>query len=222
MKINETVIEITDQQEQAFASYVNYRDIDTSSITDADVTSDYEEADPIETLKKRLIHRLNYSVNEKGIYQSKFNETESYAFDFNNGIFTYSNRTSHYVYNWRGDQGGFGDTCTIDFRNGSVTEGCDESVRRKDMRAVISVIGKDRPGILAYAATECARRNINIEDVTQKVLDNIFTMIMIVTIPDNADEYHAFKNELESSGEEQGLKIHVMHEDIFNAMHRIG
>lgn len=90
------------------------------------------------------------------------------------------------------------------------------------MRAVISVIGKDRPGILAYVATECARRNINIEDVTQKVLDNIFTMIMIVTIPDNADEYHAFKNELESSGEEQGLKIHVMHEDIFNAMHRIG
>ena len=128
MKINETAIEITDQQEQAFAAYVNFRDIDTSSITDADVTSDYEEADPIETLKKRLIHRLNYSVNEKGIYQSKFNETESYAFDFNNGIFTYSNRTSHYVYNWRGDQGGFGDTCTIDFRNGSVTEGCDESV----------------------------------------------------------------------------------------------
>lgn len=89
------------------------------------------------------------------------------------------------------------------------------------MRAVISVIGKDRPGILAFAANECACRSINIEDVTQKVLEDMFTMIMIVTIPDNADEYHAFKNELESSGEQQGLKIHVMHEDIFNAMHRI-
>ncbi|MBR2675825.1 MAG: hypothetical protein IKE28_02790 [Solobacterium sp.] len=131
MKINETVIEITDKQKEDFAAYVNYRDIDTSLITDADVTSDYEEADPIETLKKRLIHRLNYSVNEKGVYQSEFNDTESYAFDFENSIFTYSNRTSHYVYNWRGDQGGFGDTCTIDFNNGAVTEGCDESVVQK-------------------------------------------------------------------------------------------
>ena len=150
MKINETVIEITDQQEQAFAAYVNFRDIDTSSITDADVTSDYEEADPIETLKKRLIHRLNYSVNEKGIYQSKFNETESYAFDFNNGIFTYSNRTSHYVYNWRGDQGGFGDTCTIDFRNGSVTEGCDESVVNQ-----ISILENEKKSIEIVKSVAC-------------------------------------------------------------------
>ncbi len=128
MKINETTVEITDKQNQAFAAYVNFRDIDTSQITDADVTSDYAEADPIETLKKRLIHRLNYSVNEKGVYESSFNETESYSFDFSNCLFTYSNRTSHYVYNWRGDQGGFGDTCTIDFRNGAVTDGCEESV----------------------------------------------------------------------------------------------
>lgn len=90
------------------------------------------------------------------------------------------------------------------------------------MRAVISVVGKDRPGILAFTATECARRNINIEDVTQKVLDDLFTMIMVVTVPDEADVYHAFATELEEAGEKQALKIHVMHEDIFNAMHRIG
>jgi len=89
------------------------------------------------------------------------------------------------------------------------------------MRAVISVIGKDRPGILAFTANECASRNINIEDVTQKVLEDIFTMIMIVTIPDDAEKYHEFVSTLESAGEQQGLKIHVMHEDIFNAMHRI-
>ncbi|MBQ9328627.1 MAG: ACT domain-containing protein [Solobacterium sp.] len=89
------------------------------------------------------------------------------------------------------------------------------------MRAVISVIGKDRPGILAFAANECARRSINIEDVTQKVLEDMFTMIMIVTVPDDPEEYHAFVTELEAAGEEQALKIHVMHEDIFNAMHRI-
>jgi ACT domain-containing protein len=89
------------------------------------------------------------------------------------------------------------------------------------MRAVISVIGKDRPGILAFAANECARRGINIEDVTQKVLEDMFTMIMIVTIPEDKHEYHVFQRELENAGEEQGLRIHVMHEDIFNAMHRI-
>ncbi len=90
------------------------------------------------------------------------------------------------------------------------------------MRAVISVVGKDRPGILAFTANECASRNINIEDVTQKVLEDMFTMIMIVTIPENPEEYHSFVTDLESLGEKQGLKIHVMHEDIFNAMHRIG
>ena len=89
------------------------------------------------------------------------------------------------------------------------------------MRAVISVVGKDRPGILAFAANECAARSINIEDVTQKVLEDIFTMIMIVTIPEDPAEYHEFVTSLESAGEAQGLKIHVMHEDIFNAMHRI-
>ena len=48
------------------------------------------------------------------------------------------------------------------------------------MRAVISVVGKDRPGILAYVATYCAERNINITDVTQRVLQDLFTMIMTV------------------------------------------
>ena len=57
------------------------------------------------------------------------------------------------------------------------------------MRAVISVVGRDRPGILAFAANECAVRNINIEDVTQKVLQDLFTMIMIVEIPDDIGDF---------------------------------
>ncbi len=89
------------------------------------------------------------------------------------------------------------------------------------MRAVISVVGRDRPGILAFAANECAKRNINIEDVTQKVLQDLFTMIMIVTIPDDPDSFHNIVREIEEAGDSQGLKIHVMHEDIFNAMHTI-
>ena len=89
------------------------------------------------------------------------------------------------------------------------------------MRAVVSVVGKDRPGILALVSGECAKRNINIEDVTQKVLDDLFTMIMIVTIPDDLENFHTIVKEMEESGEQAGLKIHVMHEDIFNAMHTI-
>ncbi len=91
------------------------------------------------------------------------------------------------------------------------------------MRAVISVVGKDRPGILAFVATNCAVRNINIVDVTQKVLQDLFTMIMIVDVPqdDGMTMFHQVADDLETLGKSEGLKIHVMHEDIFNAMHTI-
>ena len=126
--LNDTHIAFTDEQKKQFAEYVNFMDIDTAQISDADVTSDYPEATPAETLKKRLVSRLNYTKKSDGVYTAAFNETESYTFDFNTSIFTYSNRTSHYIYNWRGNVGGFGDACSIDFSTGAVTEGCDETV----------------------------------------------------------------------------------------------
>ncbi|MBR4445911.1 MAG: ACT domain-containing protein [Solobacterium sp.] len=89
------------------------------------------------------------------------------------------------------------------------------------MRAVISVVGKDRPGILAYVATQCAVRSINIVDVTQKVLQDLFTMIMIVEMPEDMNSFHQVQEEIEALGEPEHLKIHVMHEDIFNAMHTV-
>ena len=89
------------------------------------------------------------------------------------------------------------------------------------MKAVISVIGKDRPGILAFVSKECANRNINIEDVTQKVIQDLFTMIMIVEIPEALKDFRELVNELETLGNDENLKIHVMHEDIFNAMHKV-
>ena len=57
------------------------------------------------------------------------------------------------------------------------------------MRAVITVVGKDKPGILAYIATKCAEREINIVDVTQTVLQDLFTMIMIVEVPSNLENF---------------------------------
>jgi ACT domain-containing protein len=90
------------------------------------------------------------------------------------------------------------------------------------MRAVISVVGRDHTGILAYVAGECSRRGVNIEDVTQKVLEDFFVMMMIVTLPnEDHKDFVSFVEAMEAGGKQQGLAIHVMHEDIFNAMHTI-
>lgn len=87
------------------------------------------------------------------------------------------------------------------------------------MRAVISVVGKDHPGILAFVASKCAEKEINIVDVTQKVLQGLFTM-MIVEVPEGL-QVQEITSSFEQYGKEEGLDIHVMAEDIFNAMHTI-
>lgn len=88
------------------------------------------------------------------------------------------------------------------------------------MKAVISVVGKDRPGILAFVASKCAEKQINIVDVTQKVLQDVFTMMMIVEIPKEL-QVNDVADDFDSYGQQEGLRIHVMAEDIFNAMHTI-
>lgn len=88
------------------------------------------------------------------------------------------------------------------------------------MRVVITVVGKDRPGILASVSSKCAEYNVNIVDVTQKVLQDLFTMIMIAEMPEG-QTVQSIAKDFEDMGNKEGLKIHVMHEDIFNAMHTI-
>lgn len=87
------------------------------------------------------------------------------------------------------------------------------------MRAVITVIGKDMVGILAKVSTVCAEANANVAEVTQSVLDDYFAMIMLVDI----DKMTCALDELKSNIEEAvpTMTVHVMHEDIFNSMHRI-
>ena len=89
------------------------------------------------------------------------------------------------------------------------------------MRVVISVVGKDQVGILAKVSTKCMNNNANIIDVSQKVMEEFFTMIMIVEWRESSEQFLAFISEMETYGTENGLKIHVMHEDIFNSMHNI-
>lgn len=89
------------------------------------------------------------------------------------------------------------------------------------MRAVITVIGKDMVGILAKVSAECAAHNINVLEVTQSILQDMFAMIMMVDISKSDVEFTEFADTLGKMGKDMGLSIHAMHEDIFNAMHTI-
>ncbi|UQD51147.1 ACT domain-containing protein [Bacillus methanolicus] len=87
-------------------------------------------------------------------------------------------------------------------------------------RAVVSVIGKDQVGIIAKVTTILAENSINILDISQTILQDFFTMMMIVDVSgiENLDTLRTQFNEL---GDEMGLKINIQLEEIFQAMHRI-
>ncbi len=89
------------------------------------------------------------------------------------------------------------------------------------MRAVITVVGKDAVGILAKVAGRCSDHHINVIEVTQSILQDMFAMIMMVDIKDSDIPFPQLVDEMTALGEENHLVIHCMHEDIFNAMHTI-
>lgn len=89
------------------------------------------------------------------------------------------------------------------------------------MKAVITVTGKDSVGIIATVATECAKYDANIIDISQSVLSEYFAMIMLADIDTLKIPFSDFSDKLALLGMEKGLDIHTMHEDIFNAMHTI-
>ena len=89
------------------------------------------------------------------------------------------------------------------------------------MRAVVTVIGKDMVGILARVANACAKADANVIEVTQSVLQDMFAMIMLVDISKLNMEFDHFASSIDEIGKELSLSTHVMHEDIFNSMHRI-
>ena len=89
------------------------------------------------------------------------------------------------------------------------------------MRAVITVIGKDTVGILTKVSGICTEYNANVIEVTQSVLQDMFAMIMLVDITALNKNFTELADRMTTLGDELGLKIHTMHEDIFNTMHRI-
>ena len=89
------------------------------------------------------------------------------------------------------------------------------------MKAVITVIGHETVGILHKVSGICAKHNVNVIEVTQSVLQEMFAMIMMVDISGISSDFSALSDEMTELGKAQGLAIHCMHEDIFNSMHRI-
>lgn len=89
------------------------------------------------------------------------------------------------------------------------------------MKAVVSVIGKDNFGILAAVSNTCSVNHANIIDVTQSVLQGMFVMVMLVDISHEECSFMNLKGDLDKLAKSINMQISLMHEDIFNSMHRI-
>lgn len=89
------------------------------------------------------------------------------------------------------------------------------------MKAIITVTGKDSMGIIAKVSALCTEHGANIVDISQTVMEEYFAMIMLVNLEQMHAKFDSFSDALDHLAEENGLKIHAMHEDVFNSMHRI-
>ncbi len=89
------------------------------------------------------------------------------------------------------------------------------------MRAIITVTGKDRPGIIAGVCVLLSEGNINILDISQTVMQDFFTMTMLIDLSACEKSFAEVSDSLDAKGKEMGLIIRIQREDIFDRMHRI-
>ena len=89
------------------------------------------------------------------------------------------------------------------------------------MKAILTVLGKDKAGIIATVSTVLAQNNVNIEDISQTVMQGYFTMIMLINLENSKVSFSELVELTNKKGEEIGVKIILQHEDIFNSMHRV-
>lgn len=89
------------------------------------------------------------------------------------------------------------------------------------MKAVITVLGKDRIGIIFSVTAILAEYEVNILDISQTIMQDFFSMVMIVDLTKCSVKFEEIQKKLNNKGEELGLSIRIQHEDIFNSMHTI-
>lgn len=89
------------------------------------------------------------------------------------------------------------------------------------MKAVITVIGKDKTGIISGVTTVLSENDVNIMDINQTIMQEFFTMIMLVDLKGIKVSFEELKKKLEKKAEELKVTIRIQHEDIFNCMHEV-
>lgn len=89
------------------------------------------------------------------------------------------------------------------------------------MKAIVTVVGKDRVGIIAGVCTALSNFNVNVLDISQTVMQGYFTMMMATEVSQCSVPLAELVTKMEQIGKEMGLSIRVQREDIFEAMHRI-
>ncbi len=89
------------------------------------------------------------------------------------------------------------------------------------MKAVVTVVGKDKKGIIAKVSMALFESGVNIEDISQTIMQDMFTMIMLVKFDDPEVSIQDITEKLNKLGEELEVAIHVQREEIFSSMHRI-
>ena len=89
------------------------------------------------------------------------------------------------------------------------------------MKAVVTVVGQDRVGIIASVCVDLASFNVNVLDISQTVMQGYFTMMMVVDVEQSVVPVAELAQKLEEKGREMGLSIRLQREDIFEAMHRV-
>ena len=89
------------------------------------------------------------------------------------------------------------------------------------MNAIITVVGEDMVGILAKVSAVCAEKNVNVEEVTQSILRNMFAMIMLVDISNCSCPFPELNKLFETVGKEMHVDIRITRQELFDAMHRI-
>ncbi len=89
------------------------------------------------------------------------------------------------------------------------------------MKTVITAVGKDNVGILAKVSAICADVSANVIDVSQTVMQDMFCMIMLTDTSKMTVDIGTLRSKMEEMAKENNLQVHVMHEDLFNSMHRI-
>lgn len=89
------------------------------------------------------------------------------------------------------------------------------------MKAILTVIGKDKVGIVAGISGELLKLNINILDVNQTIMDKYFTMIMMLDLKESNSSFDIIKSSLVYKGKELGVEVKIQREEIFNSMHTL-